>query len=218
MRNRLIFAAASLAAVCVAASSASASTTFDGGYAASYNTTDPGLVISTQPENSTFSFSLNQGGTASVDLFQIFTPEGSVEKDDKSAKPISVTFSFTAPTVFGGTVNGSTVGKSTLFGLFQDGVLTWNNHGNAQMFFGNGGELDVHLNGATFDNGIGGLGNLGGPATVTALFTEVTASVPEPATWASMLLGVFGIGAVLRLAKKSYGADVRDAFRAAPTV
>ncbi len=218
MRLRLMFAAASLAAVCVAASSASASTTFDGGYTASYNTTDPGLVISTTPINSTFSFNLNQGDSTSVDLFQILTAEGSVEKDDKSAKPISVTFSFTAPTSFGGSVDGATVGKSVLFGLFQDGVLTWNNHGNAQMAFGNGGELDVHLNGATFDNGIGGLGNISGPATITADFTEVTASVPEPATWATMLLGVFGIGAVLRLAKKSYGADLRDAFRAAPTV
>ena len=218
MRNRLMLAAASLAAAGAFASSASAATTFDGSYSASYNTTDPGLVISTTPINSSFSFSLNAGQSKSVALFKIFTDERSVDSDDKSAKPISVTFDFTAPTTFGGSVNGATVGQSVLFGLFQDGQLTWSNGGNALLGFGDGGELSVHVNNVTFDAGIGKLGDLTGAGTVTADFKEISASVPEPATWAAMLIGLFGMGAVLRRAKTRYGADLRDAFRAAPTV
>ena len=216
MRTRLILAAASVAALCVAASPAFA-TTFVGSYSASYNTADPGLVLATTPINPTYSFNLNSvGSTAYVDLFDIFTNEGSVNLgEDTKSKPITVDLDFTAPGTASGSVSGHTAG---IWGIYEAGVLHWNGGGNTSITFTDGAKLGVHLDDVVFGAGgpFGGLTDSTG--TVTAKFTELKAAVPEPATWATMLLGVFGIGAVLRMAKKGYGADVRDAFRAAPTV
>ena len=208
MRVGYVLAATCTAALLVAASSASAATTFDGSYTETHNAADPGLVIQTQAINSNFSFSLNQGGHTSVDLFNISTNEDWVNADDKAPSAIDVVFNFTAPDVFGGQVNGSTVGQSFGFlGAIQDGKVTWNNGGTAVLDFGNGGELKVKLNDATFDAGVFGLGNLQGGAVISAKFTElkaatVAAAAPEPGTWAIMLTGLFGVGAVIRRNRK----------------
>lgn len=209
MRKRSIIAAASLAALSISATSAFAATTFDGGYTETHNTSDPGLIINTKAINSNFSFDLDQGQSTSVQLFKIFTNETSVNADDLASKVIDVEFAFTAPDAFGGGVSGTTSGQTApllfLQGFFQDGVVTWANNGNAVLDFGNGGELGVHLNDATFNSG-GFFGLDGGKkfaATITADFTELKAAsaVPEPATWATMMVGLFGVGAVLRRSK-----------------
>ena len=204
---RLIAKIAAAALVAAAASPACA-TDFVGGYTiTALNDSDPGLVLNTAPINTSFSFSLNNAGdTASANLFDLFTNETTVNKDDKAIAPISVAFNFTLPSDISGTVNGSTQGQSILFGLVQDGHVTWN--GPTTIDFGNGGVLQVSLNNATFNKGLFGLrpGENAG-ADITANFTLVNPSaVPEPATWAVMLAGFGGLGVAMRRSRRKLAA------------
>jgi PEP-CTERM motif-containing protein len=62
-----------------------------------------------------------------------------------------------------------------------------------------------------------------GPAFFKSVSFRVLATVPEPATWAMMLLGLFGLGAALRTGRRcsaragAYGAPRSITHRAAPT-
>ncbi len=205
-------AAASVALICLGASAASAAE-FIGDYGVSANTTDPGLKISTKPVATSLDFTLNAvGDHTSVDLFKIYTTESSVNlKDDFAPKPISISFDFTAPDVFGGSISGGTAGILT--GFIESGVVVWSNFGNTVLDFGNGGELAVHVNDGVFDSGFLSLnGGLKKSATIAADFklleasAPISAAVPEPASWAIMLTGLFGLGAVLRRARKGVAA------------
>jgi hypothetical protein len=204
---RLIAKIAAAALVAAAASPACA-TDFMGGYTiTALNDSDPGLVLNTAPINTNFSFSLNNAGdTASTNLFDLFTNETTVNSDDKNPAKIAVDFTFTLPSALTGTVGGSTEGKSKLFGLVQDGQVTWK--GPATIDFGNGGVLQVSLNNATFNKGLFGLNpgeNAG--ADITANFTLVSPSaVPEPATWAMMLAGFGGLGVAMRRSRRKLAA------------
>ena len=88
-----------------------------------------------------------------------------------------------------GTTPGSDLFDATLSGAVHggDGSVTINFDNAAQTFdFGNGGSFTVSVNDLTL--------NLGDPnLTGTITLTSVSA-VPEPSTWAMMLLGFAGIG------------------------
>ena len=204
MRIRIFGATAGLA-LALAAGAASA-TTFSGSYSTSYHTKDPGLVVDVSSASGTLNFDLSQGGSTTVDLFDLYTNESSVNVgEDTTPEPIQVAFTFTEPSPsFGGDVNGSTQGNSILYGFVQDGSVTWSNGGNQALSFGDGGELDVHLNDATFDTSFFGLhGGEKAGAEIQGTFTLAHASAvsaaPEPASWALMLGGVGILGGVLRV-------------------
>jgi hypothetical protein len=198
---------AKIAAVALTAAAASpaCAASFVGSFDVTLNTSDPGLVLTTAKSAPSVDFDLtNAGDTASVKLFDLFTTETTVNGDDKVAKPISVTFDFTAPDAFNGSVAGTTKGQDILFGVVQDGEVTWN---NPQVFdFGKGGELEVSLNDATFNTGFFGLnpGEKAG-AEITADFTllQAPSGVPEPAVWAMMLTGFGAVGSAMRSRRKA---------------
>lgn len=197
MKSTLKFAAAALLASTCAVPAAMA-VNFVGNYTVTANSSDPGLVVQTSNSQPSLNFNLNVGDSTTFDLFDIWTDETYVNADDTVAKPISVAFSFTNPDLFGGNVDGSTVGQSVLFGLIQYGQLTWDNGGNATLdFWGGGGKLGVHLDDVIFNKGFFGLkeGESHG-GTVEATFT--LSAIPEPATWLTMIAGFGMIGAAMR--------------------
>jgi hypothetical protein len=136
------------------------------------------------------------GSTQSVDLFTLWTNEGSVNLgEDTVAKPISVLFNFTAPSVFNGSVSGTTVG---IWGFYELGHVSWN--GPVDLNFGNGGVLRVSLNDASFNKGDWFSLDEGEKygAKITGDFKLISNAVPEPATWAMMITGFGLVGATIR--------------------
>ena len=92
--------------------------------------------------------------------------------------PLTVTFTGATPLV-GNTFNPSTAGWLS----------------NAMSFTANAGSATITFSGSpTGSNLLSGIDNL------------VVSSVPEPATWAMMFLGIFGLGGMLRLARRRTGA------------
>lgn len=132
-------------------------------------------------------------GPQTFNLFTIAADEGSIQNDDLVPQDIFVNFTFTNPNGVAGSVGGQTQGNSFL-GIFQNGTVTWN---GAKVFdFGNGGQFQVELSDETFNSGVFGLGKKG--ATVQGTFSLISASVPEPSTWAMMILGIGMAGAAMR--------------------
>lgn len=196
MKTLKLAAAALLASTC--AIPAAMAINFAGDYTITANSSDPGLVVHTSKSQPNLDFNLNNvGDSTTFNLFKIWTDETTVNPDDTVAKPISVAFSFTSPELFGGSVDGSTVGQSVLFGFYQAGKLTWDNGGDATFNFWGGGRLGVHLTDVTFNEGLFGLheGKKHG-GIVDATFT--LSAVPEPATWLTMIAGFGMIGAAMR--------------------
>jgi hypothetical protein len=221
MRKHLAVAAATFALTTAGALATSANaTTFTGSYTAAGNTNSNtgGLQITladqTPGAGQGFSFNLTSiNQSATLNLFNISSPEDQVNGDDTTPKPISVVFSFTAPSVKTGTVNGDTDGEIvqvTANSYYQAGVLTWDNNGDTTVNFGGAGSLLIHLNDVVFDKGANynpryddddvGLGNT--PGLVKAVFTLKAGAVPEPASWAMMIVGFFGLGAMLRATRR----------------
>jgi uncharacterized repeat protein (TIGR03803 family) len=110
-----------------------------------------------------------------------------------------------AGNLFGTTVNGGDTvfglgkGYGTVFELTKSGVLktlsTFDNANGANPYAGLTADAFGNLYGTTQNgpNNIGTIFRLGDTG-----FVPFTASVPEPATWALMLLGFGGIGAAMR--------------------
>ncbi len=179
-------------------SAASAATTIEGSVSSiSYHNSDPGLVLyaSALPFSS---FTLNPGESFAVDLLNIGTSEGSVNLfEDTNPYPISVGFDFTNPAgAAGSAINGTSYGfiiPFTSCGLFAGGCgrVSW---GSPSVFnFGNGGQFSLGLSDVNF--GTPGSSNVRGTFT---LLSDSTPAVPEPATWAMMLIGFGVVGGTMR--------------------
>lgn len=205
MRNVLRnFAVASLVAGTVLASPAFAAT-FVGDYSISAHTAGSGLLISTSKVGDmTTGFDLtNVGDTKSFSpLFTIRTNESDVGADDLVSQSISVLFSFTQPGAVNGSVTGETVGEAAFFGIFQNGLLTWNDGGVTTFDFGSNGVVQVALdNNVAFNSGIFGLGSKGAKVGATFTMLEAAAPVPEPASWAMLIAGFGLVGGAMRARK-----------------
>lgn len=198
MQTKILAAAISMAAAAALAGSANAAH-FVGNYSVTANTSSTGLQISTQDLPGGIDFNLNSiGQTASEDLFKIYTNETDVDADDLVGKAIKVMFSFTSPVAFSGSVNGTTTGVAS--GWYENGHVTW---ADPVIFNYTGGRLQVTLNDADFNKGKYGLdsGSYDG-AKITANFKLLGAAVPEPTTWAMMIVGFFGVGAMVRSSRR----------------
>lgn len=191
-----------IAAIALAAAPASAATTITGSVSGvTVNNSDPGLVITASPIAFP-SFTLtNPGDFAEFDVLTIGTGENTVNlSDDFAPKPISVAFSFTSPLgAAGSAVTGNTLGFVNL-NLFGSCGIIAGGCGQAifnapSVFnFGQGGQFSVRLSNATFATP--------GTANVTGRFTLISNAVPEPSTWALMLLGFGAVGAAMRSPKR----------------
>ncbi len=198
MQTKIFAGAIAMATAAALAGSASAAH-FVGNYSVTANTSSTGLQISTQDLPGGIDFNLNTvGQTATEDLFKIYTNEPTVDADDKVAKAIKVMFSFTSPVAFSGAVNGVTYGEAA--GYWQNGHVTW---ADPVIFNYAGGRLQVTLNDADFNTGYRGLdeGSYEG-AKITATFKLLGAAVPEPTTWAMMIVGFFGVGTMVRSSRR----------------
>lgn len=156
---------------------------------------DPGLVVTTRPApGGQFVLSLEDGRAASVDLFRLWTLEGSVGADDRVARLLDVSFGFSGPDLSGsGTVRGTTVGHREL-GL-QWGSVDW--AAPLALDLG-GGTLSVTLEDTVFNGGILGLSpgsRLGADVRATFLYTT---PVPLPAGAGLILAGLAALGLLAR--------------------
>lgn len=177
--------------------------TIQGSATPTVHSSDPGLVLTSSPGNFLLNLDLDPAtGTPSSlfvnNLFSLGTLEGSVELgEDTVAYPLSVLFSFTNPTGTGSDViTGQSFGYYQLFtscGLIAGGCgrVVWD--GPQTFNFGDGGSFSLALNNVTFGTP--------GSTAVGGTFTLITSAVPEPSTWAMMLIGFGAVGFAVRRRK-----------------
>ena len=189
-------ASASLAAI---GSPAAAAVTVSGSIdSMTLNDSDPGLVLT----GSALAFAdfilANVGDTHTVDVMTIGTPEGFVNiGEDTVSQPISANFTFSSPAGAAGTASGESSGFIQLFtscGLLAGGCgqVSWY---NPTIFnFGNGGSFSMSLSQTTFGTP--------GSANVSATFELLANAVPEPSTWAMLILGFGVVGGAMRNARR----------------
>lgn len=179
-------------AVFTAGSALATPTVISGSYNVILNTSDPGLAVHSQdvmPDP--FSFSLNGAGASTTqNLFLIWTSEGSVNSDDQTPKPITVSFNLTSPTPnSGGSVSGTTYGTS-IGGFFDNGHVTWD--GPATITYGDNsdGQIQVSLSNESYNGGLFDLhpGSQNG-SMVDATFTLISEATPVPEPMSGLLLG-----------------------------
>jgi hypothetical protein len=213
MKKTLSIAAAAAAVLLAAGLATSAGATQ---YVGTFNEsvfTGPdssGLIIETEPNALGLNFTLNGAATKTIDLFDIWTNEPSLDTNDTHAKTITVNFNFSLPNAQTGQVTGQTFGVDGQF-FVRDGVgeVTWN--GPTTVNFG-GTSLTIQLDNETFN-----AGNIFCPsclnpglfnsADVLGHFTQtVNPGVPEPASWALMITGFGMAGGMLRRRRTAVAA------------
>ena len=194
MKRILLAAAAALSF----ATSAQASVTIEGGATGiTLNDSDPGLVVWANPVPfGPFTLDLDPSTATPawsvVHLLTIGTDETTVnllenwQLEDVVPHPISIAFSFSTPSgVTGDPVTGETFGVW----LIDIGKVDWG--GPVVFDFGTGGSFSLEL----FDTHFGTPGS----AEVYGKFKLLeNSAVPEPGTWAMMLLGFGAAGYSLR--------------------
>ena len=194
MKHLLLSAAALLSL----STASQATTTIEGSATdVTFNTTDPGLVITANPiPFGPFNLDLDPGtltpSSFTTNVLSIGTDETTINLfEDTNSLPISVGFSFTNPF---GTTGDPITGETFGVWLIDIGVVRWD--GPATFNFGNGGAFSLALNDTFF--GTPGTTNVSG---TFALISE--SAVPEPATWAMMLMGFGAAGFAMRRRRSS---------------
>lgn len=134
-----------------------------------------------------------------VSLFKISTPESSVNLgEDTKLKSIKAQFSFTNPADASGladTITGNTFG---VWGLIQSGKVVWGSPLEFTYGFHDNGKFRLTLLDTDFNSGFLGLGTKGGIVKGKFELLSAAGAVPEPSTWAMMILGVGFAGAAMR--------------------
>lgn len=208
MKSQLFLGA--IAAVTFATPAIADPVQIQGTATATVHNTDPGLVLWSTP--GAFNVSLDLDGSPAssafvANLFTVGTDEGSVNflpAEDNIAYPISVLFSFTNPwDASGNAITGQSFGFIALnpfssCGILAGGCGTVQWSGPQTFSFGYGGSFDVALNNVTF--GTPGGAQVGGTFT---LRSNSVPPVPEPATWAMMLVGFGAVGYAIRRNRKT---------------
>jgi hypothetical protein len=214
------FVAVAAAFALLGAASAASATTFAGNWSATYNSSDSaGLPIkingdASSPASGNFSSlpDIFNGGVQTAFLFNVGSSDGtpagacfffvcSGDSNNLNDSPFSVTLNFTAPGTGTGSISGTT---ESLSAYFVYGRLTWSNGGNTTASLGSLGTVNVHLNDVSFTSD-----PLQGQEYATFSLTGPSA-VPEPMSWALMLMGFGGLGAMLR-ANRRQGAALTAA-------
>jgi hypothetical protein len=121
----------------------------------SANTGD-GLIINTSLNlpSVPYAFNLSDGESHTFTFFEIWTPETTINHDDKVPQPISATLFFSDP-LTNATVNGLTFGGSVWWGGGQWGEVKWATP--APTFTLGDRTFTVTLSGETFNFGLFGL-------------------------------------------------------------
>lgn len=198
MFKSLAVGALSAAALMVSLAAPASATPFTASYTVLVNSVDPGLVMQTNHgPGSPGSFTnvpvvVNGGPTLLTGLFKLWTNETTVNSDDEVAKPISVNFAFTSPSIFGGTDTGTTDGIRELYGLIQYGTVHWNDPVKFETGFGT---VTVNLFDAKFNKGLFGLSD---GSRKGAYIDGKISAVPEPASLGIAAIGLLAAGAAAR--------------------
>lgn len=166
------------------------------------NSSDPGLVVHTQfkPGVGGKEFTLFDGECKTFKLFDIWTNEKSVDRDDTAKKDITVNLSFLLPDV-SPSISGDTWGVK---GIFQYGKVSWD--GPLVVDVPGDRKFKITLSEEYFNKGLFGLneGECDG-ATVEIKICQISSecpddgggNIPEPAS-----LGVLGLGALGLMARR----------------
>ena len=184
-----------------------AATIFSGSFVVNAHTSGNGLLIDTYAlgGGSFTTPDIIEGATHSFNLFKIWTEEESINwGEDTKEKNISVQFTFTTPS-YGGTVNGNTVGITSITKFYQAGQVTWDGPLTLNSPGGGDSALEITLSNATFNEGDWWElveGKKYG-ATIAATFTNKAdpTPAPEPATLAILSMGLASLGWAARRRK-----------------
>lgn len=189
-------------------------------YSVSVQTTDPALMMYSAPiQGPNYPFVLNNVGDTSgpIDLFSIGTTEGSVQTDDRTAFPVTVSYLFDLPPpAFGGSSSAQSVGFGSFdsfpafvscvltFGDFDGcGTVVWSPNPALIPFLG--GVLSVTLTDALFPTKGATNGVPKYLATVHATFKLESldyTTVPEPTSLILLGSGLVGIATRVRRRRK----------------
>ncbi|TVQ55513.1 MAG: hypothetical protein EA355_09540 [Rhodobacteraceae bacterium] len=202
---RLHSLVAALLAFTLSAASASAMT-LEVAWAASFRSSDPGLVVRITPESSgSFSAPLTLDAPLVGTLFGIFTDESAVNEDDEAPYPISVRFDI-INLGLSGVITGTTRGfRETVAGVpVHVGGVRW----DAPLIFTVGAQkIGIALGDASFNPGIASLTPGAGAAGHVRIGLGL-AVVPLPAGFgllAASVAALLGVSGRLRPTSRSFG-------------